>query len=68
MLRKYCCQLSGLPVIVFYISKVSSIEAIQDVLKNWDISITDSLKDKMEIEKDKRREEDQKRKKAEASK
>lgn len=47
---------------------VSSVEAITDVLKNWDISITESLMEKMIAEKERRLEEDRMRKEAETNK
>ncbi|XP_039267786.2 IQ motif and ankyrin repeat domain-containing protein 1-like [Styela clava] len=46
---------------------VSPVEAIIEVLKNWDVSMTDSLLEKMVVEREKRLEEDRMRKEAETN-
>lgn len=48
--------------------QVSSVEAIVDILKNWDIQITESLLEKMEQEKERRFEDERMKNEAQTNK
>lgn len=51
-----------------FLYQIASVEAVKEVLAEWDVAETDKLLQKLEAEKQKRKEEQQMRRDAETSK